>query len=477
MDSIWTQDSPLPERPSLSGDLEADVTVIGGGMAGLLTAFFLQQRDVNVVVLEASRIGSGQTKHTTAKITSQHNLIYAQLIEHFGKEKATQYAQANQRAIDEYRRIISQHKIHCDFKIQPAYLYTEKQADLLQKEADAALLLGLPAEFIPRPGFPASGALRFRDQAQFHPLHFLEAISKNLTIYEQTPVYDIEDNKVLTAYGSVRSNKIIFATHFPFLNHPGYYFMRMHQERSYVIALENAPIPEGMFLGIDPGGLSLRRSKNITLLGGGSHRTGENSAGGKYDQLRKTAARLWPDSREIAHWSAQDCMTMDGVPYIGQFSASTPDWYVATGFGKWGMSTSMVAAMVLCDEILGIKSPYTPVFSPQRFKPSASAKNLFKDTMQSTKGLSRNLRVPEGTLEELPAGHGGIVDTDEGKAGVYKDAEGNVFVISAHCPHLGCQLEWNPDEKSWDCPCHGSRFDYRGHLIDNPATKSASENR
>lgn len=477
MDSIWTQDCPLPSYPSLNGDLETDVTVIGGGMAGLLTAFFLQQRDVKVVVLEASRIGSGQTKHTTAKITSQHNLIYAQLLEKFGKEKATQYAQANQRAIDEYRRIISEKKIHCDFKIQPAYLYTEKQASLLRKEADAALLLGLPAEFLSRPGFPASGALRFRDQAQFHPLHFLKAISKDLMIYEKTPVYNVEGNKVMTPYGSVHSNKVVFATHFPFLNHPGYYFMRMHQERSYVIALENAPFQEGMFLGIDPDGLSLRHSKNITLLGGGSHRTGENSAGGKYEQLRKAAKRLWPESQEIAHWSAQDCISMDGVPYIGAFSSSTPDWYVATGFGKWGMTSSMVAAMVLCDEILGIRSPYSPVFSPQRFKPSASAKNLFQDTLQSTKGLSRNLRVPESTLEALPLGHGGIVETKDGKAGVYKDPDGNVFVVSAHCSHLGCQLEWNPDEKSWDCPCHGSRFDYRGHLMDNPAIKPVTENK
>lgn len=471
-ESVWSKTVELPERAPLPGDLAVDTAVIGGGMAGVLTAHFLKEAGMRVVVLEASRVSGGQTKNTTAKITSQHGLIYHRLIEQFGEERARQYANANQQAIVEYRRIIKERRIDCDFTEAPAYLYSTAEREPLAQEFEAAKALGIDAAYcseIELP-FPVAAALRFDGQARFHPLKFLRAVSGPLEIYEQTTVQSVEGARVLTDRGTVTAKQIVFACHYPFLNIPGYYFMRMHQERSYVLALEGAAQLEGVYLGVDADGFSFRPQGDLLLLGGGNHRTGENSAGGRYQTLREAAKQYWPDSRETAAWSAQDCMTLDGVPYIGRFSASTPNWYVATGFQKWGMTSSMVSAMLISDLILKDESPWEEVFSPQRFTPSASAKTLMQETAQAGKGLARKLFAPPRVdIEALPNGHGGVVEYDGEKVGVYKDENGEAFIVSIRCPHLGCQLEWNPDEKSWDCPCHGSRFDFRGNLIDNPA--------
>lgn len=474
MESIWTISTELPRFSSLKGELETEAVVIGGGMAGLLTAWFLQERGVKTLVLEASRIGSGQTKNTTAKLSSQHNLIYHQLILDFGREKAQQYVCANQEAIEDFRRITAERKIDCELEDFPSYLYSTSPIDLpaLESEAKAAKRLGIPAEFTRETKLPftVAGAVKFERQAQFNPLKFLGEISECLEIYENSRVLTVEDERVMTEEGSVTANHIIFACHYPFLNLPGFYFARLHQERSYVVALEGAQRLDGLYLGVDAEGLSFRNYQNYLILGGGGHRTGENSQGGKYDFLLKKAAELYPGSREVTRWSAQDCVSLDGLPYIGRFSASQPNWYVATGFAKWGMTSSMVAARLLSDEITGQKNPNAEVFSPQRVTPAASVDNFLTDSGKAVKGLFKQMfALPEAELAAIEPGKAGIIDCGGEKAGVYKDEAGEVFAFSTRCPHLGCQLSWNPDEKSWDCPCHGSRFDYRGRLLDGPA--------
>lgn len=470
--SIWSKTVEMEARLPLAGDIQTEVAIIGAGLCGVLCGRFLAEAGKKVVLLEAERIANGQTKHTTAKITSQHHLIYDKLLQSLGKEKAAQYAAANQAAIGQYRRLAGQWGIDCDLVDVPAYLYSEHESEPLERELAAALALGIPAD-MPRETslpFAVRAALRFRHQAMFHPLKFLAAAAQGLTIYEQTRALHVEDEEIETPRGTVRAEQIIFACHYPFVNMPGYYFLRMHQERSYVLALENAGQLDGAYLGIDADGLSFRNWGKLLLLGGGNHRTGENSAGGQYKHLRTAAQRFWPQSREVAHWSAQDCMTLDGVPYIGVFSNATPNWYVATGFQKWGMSSSMVAASILCDLILGQQNDHAEVFSPQRFHAGASAKNLLEAGRQALKGLGREfLTLPMESVAELPPGHGGVVEHQGVKVGVYKEENGTVHAVSTRCPHLGCQVEWNPDEKTWDCPCHGSRYDFAGRLIDNPA--------
>lgn len=441
MESIWETETGIRKRGPLPGDLETEAVVIGAGMAGILTAYHLQQAGLRTVVLEADRIGSGQTKNTTAKITFQHNLIYNRLIQTLGSRAAFAYAFANENAIDAYEKLIREKEIDCDFVRCSSYLYSRKDAAPLRREVDAVMGIGVEAVFdtdseLP---FPVAGVARFDRQARFNPLKFLAAISEEVTVYEQTEVLKVESDRVQTNKGCVSARHIIFACHYPFINMPGYYFARMHQERSYVVALEGAGRIEGMYLGIDKDGLSFRQQGDMLLLGGGSHRTGRNRKGGQYAWLQDRARELYPKSRVIRQWSAQDCMTLDGIPYIGRFSVRRPNWYVATGFGKWGMSSSMAAAHILTALITKQRSAQAGVFSPQRSLTGRAVKELGIHSLYTMKGLVKHL---------LPAGQGRIVP---------------------NCPHMGCRLEWNPEEGTYDCPCHGSRFDESGKLIDGPA--------
>ena len=470
MESIWRQTCDIGPRPGLEHDIETEAAVIGAGMAGILTAEALRAAGKQVVVLEAGRIAGGQTQNTTAKITSQHGMIYQKLIRSFGEYRARQYAQANQGAVSAFQSLIETRRIDCDFEPKDAYLYGD---DLLalSAEAEAAARLGLPAELTAHTSlpFPCAGAVRFRDQAQFHPLKFLKALAEDLTIYEHTPVKVVEGNILKAGGHTVRANHIVFACHYPFINFPGLYFARMHQERSYVLALENAPSAEGMFLGADGGGYSHRSWNGLLLFGGEGHRTGDNRDGGRYDALRRKAETLFPNCREAARWSAQDCIPADGVPYIGLYASSRPGWYVAAGFQKWGMTSSMVAAQIITDLICGRQDPYAAAFSPARFS-GAAAGGILKECGHSAKGLSKLfLQIPSAEADKLLPGHGGIVFLAGKKVGVYEEPDGTLHAVDPRCPHLGCQVEWNPDELSWDCPCHGSRFDWEGRLISGPA--------
>lgn len=468
--SIWRRTTALPERAALEGSRNADAVVIGAGLAGVLIARRLQAQGLETVVLEAAETGSGQTGNTTAKITSQHGLIYNRLLSQWGEELARQYAQANQQAVAEYRLLCAD--ADCDWEDCPAFLYATGPGNALELECAAAQKLGIDASLTAKTElpFPVTAALRFDGQARFHPLRFLEAAAAGLTIYEHTRVLSVEGMRVVTPRGTVTARYVVFACHFPFVNVPGYYFMRMHQERSYVLALEGAQRMEGMYLGIDRRRLSFRAQGELLLLGGEGRRTGEHTAGGRYRALWEQARKLYPRCSQTASWSAQDCMTLDGVPYIGRFSVSQPQWYVATGFRKWGMTSAMVSAMVISDLIVRGESPWAEVFSPQRFDPGLTARTLYKEAGYSVAGLSRGVFAPpRGLAENLPEGHGGVVEWDGEKAGVYKEEGGETHVVSVRCPHMGCQLEWDPDEKRWECPCHGSRFDCRGKLLDGPA--------
>lgn len=446
MESVWMEHNKIRKRDPLPGDMKTPAVVIGAGLAGILTAYYLKQAGIQAVVLEADRIGSGQTKNTTAKITSQHNLIYDRLIRTFGRRMAEHYASSNEAAIGEYERLILEKGIDCDFARCPAYLYSQTGTELLKREAEAAESLGIKAFFrtdceLP---FPVAGVTGAEHQANFHPLKFLAAMAEEVEVYEQTKVLRVEGRRVETDRGAVTAEHIIFASHFPFINVPGYYFARMYQERSYVVALEGAGRLEGMYLGIDRDGLSFRNCGDLLLLGGGSHRTGLNKGTGtgggcRYGMLLDRAREIYPDSHGTLRWSAQDCITLDGLPYIGRFSRRRPDWYLAAGFGKWGMTTAMVSARILTSLICGQDCPEAEIFSPDRRFTAQAAKELAVHGAHTAKGLAKRL-LPSGNKEIVP-----------------------------NCPHMGCRLERNPDEESYDCPCHGSRFDREGHLIDGPA--------
>ncbi|MDU6175055.1 MAG: FAD-dependent oxidoreductase [Clostridium perfringens] len=478
MKSLWSESCKFRKREALNKDIKTDVLVIGAGIAGILTAYMLKQKGRDVVLIDAAEIASGNTKNTTAKITSQHDLIYSKLITEFGEEKARQYAKANELAIKKYKKIIENRRIECDFEEKPSYVYSLNEVEVLKEEAEAAKKLGIDAEFVQEANLPfkINGALKFNNQAQFNPLKFLKDISNELVIYENTRALEIKENLVVTSGGNITAKNIVVATHYPIMNAPGYYFMKMHQERSYVLALENKSEIDGMYIDLNKEGYSFRTYNNLLLLGGISHRTGENEEGGSYDELRKVAKRLYPKAKEKYHWSAQDCMTIDGIPYIGRYSSETPNIYVATGFNKWGMTSSMVSAMIISDMILEKENDFSEIFSPRRFDLSLSINNIANDLIETAKNfIAQKVYIPSSEIEHIKNGHGGIIEYNGEKVGVYKNKEGKEFFVSTKCTHLGCQLSWNADELTWDCPCHGSRFDYKGRLIGSPATKDLVE--
>jgi glycine/D-amino acid oxidase-like deaminating enzyme len=423
MASIWSETARLSQFPPLQENIHTDVLIIGGGMAGLLCAYQLHTAGIDYILCEANTIGTGITKNTTAKITSQHGLIYHKL----GTEKAKLYLEANQKALNEYRRLCAD--IDCDYSEQNSYVYAINDLDKLSKELSTLKKLNFPASYqkpLPLP-IPTVGAIKFPGQAQFHPLKFLAAIAKNLRIYEHTPIRELAPHTAKTDNATITAKKIIVATHFPILNKHGSYFIKMYQHRSYCLALENAGHIGGMYVDESKSGLSFRDHGDLLILGGGSHRTGKQ--GGNWAELEAFASRHYPNAKIRYRWATQDCITLDGIPYIGQYSARTPDLYVATGFNKWGITSSMVAAEILTDLICGRGNPYATLFSPSR---SILHPQLAVNGFEAVKNL--------------------------------------LTFTTKRCPHLGCALKWNPVEHTWDCPCHGSRFEENGTLIDNPAT-------
>ena len=471
MRTLWNDDFTLPAYPPLEEDLHTDAAVVGGGMAGILTACALHARGLRVVLLEGSRLAAGVTAHTTAKITAQHGQFCERLLHDFGLHLARQYLHASLTAVEQFRTLVRERNIDCGFSDEPSYLYAAPDGPDLRREYECALLLGAPARLVQPAGlpFPVREAVCFERQAQLSPLRFLSALLPELTVYEHSPVRDIRGRRVLCDGGTVTAEQIVVATHFPMLERFGLYDLRLRQERSYLLALADAPPLEGMWLDAGADGWSLRRSGRCLLLGGGGHRCGRN-LGDSYDVLRTQAQRLFPRAREVCAWSSQDCMTLDGVPYIGPYSSSTPFLHVATGFGKWGMTGSMVAATLLTAQLTGESCPYADIFSPQRFFPSASISAFWEGAGYAVRGIGRRLFVPAQTAaRDISAGHAGIVQWQGKKYGVYRHTDGTLFAVDIKCPHRGCELTWNDDEKSWDCPCHGSRFDYRGHRLSEPA--------
>lgn len=471
IESIWAKEVKFPEREQLKKDIKVDVAIIGAGMAGILTAMQLKNAGLKVVILEGYKTAGGQTQNTTAKITSQHGLIYDKMTGDFGAEKALLYARANEDAIEDYANLINKNNIKCHFERLPAYLYSTESEEEIQKELKIALKCSIDADFTTKTTLPfdIKGAIKFKNQAQFNPLEFLKDISAPLEIYENTLVKGIENNIAVADFGKVQANAIVVTSHYPFINMPGYYFVRTHQDRSYALALANAPKMDGMYRDANKSGLSFRNYNDLLIFSGESHRTGENKSGKKYEGLRSLSQRYYKDATETAYWSAQDCMTLDGLPYIGLYSDATPSLYVATGFNKWGMTTSMVASKILCDMIVGNKNPYEEVFTPQRFKVNASMVSLLKETKQVATGIFlKKIKPATETMNAIQPNNGGIVEVEGEKVGVYKDKNSEIHMVSIKCTHLGCQLEWNQDELTWDCPCHGSRYDYMGAVLDNP---------
>lgn len=429
--SPWKDTTSAPAFPALTENKRTGVLIIGGGIAGILTAYLFHRQGIPYILAEKDKICSHTSGNTTAKITFQHSLIYDKLIRSVGEYNAQAYYHANSDALLLYQKICK--NIDCDFETKTNFVYSLKDKNKLTKELDAAKKLNIPMGYTDSVPLPIKtlGAVYCENQAQFNPLKFLYAIAKDLNIFENTFIKKVDGNTAFTDTHKITADSIVFATHFPFTDSHGLYFMKLYQSRSYVIVLEKAPQIDGMYIDESDKGLSFRNYKDLLFIGGSNHRTGKKS--GAYEPLRAFAREHYPNLKEIYHWAAQDCMSLDSMPYIGHYSKSTANWYTATGFNKWGMTGAMVGATLLRDIICGIDSRYAQVFSPSRamIKPQ-----LFINTAES----AINLITP----------------------------------LPKRCTHLGCALKYNRHEHSWDCTCHGSRFDKKGRVIENPAKKDLS---
>ena len=427
MKSIWSE-MELPAFPKLQQDITTDVLIVGGGMAGILLAYYLHQNNVDYVLAEKDGIGCGTTKNTTAKITAQHGLIYHKLAQNYGLELARKYLDANLLACKEYKRLCE--NIACDYEVKNNFVYSVSDKQILIDEMATLDKLHFESRYADDLPIPIDtvGAVEFPNQAQFHPYKFLAKIAKDLHVYEHTFVKKVEKNVAITDGGTIRADNIVIATHFPFINTHGAYFLKLYQHRSYVIAIKPGEQVDGMYVDENNLGYSFRNQGDMLLLGGGGHRTGK--PGGGWEELRTFAKHKFPDASEKFHWAAQDCMSLDDIPYIGKYGRMLHGVYVATGFHKWGMTSSMVAAQILTDEILGKSNEYADVFLPQR---SMMTKQLFINIGEAT----CNLLTPS----------------------------------KRRCSHMGCALKWNEQEHTWDCPCHGSRYTENGTLLQNPSQK------
>lgn len=490
-ESYW-QDSAmaLPDYPKLQHDLDAEVTVVGGGISGITTAYLLAKEGYKVVLLEAGKLMNGTTGHTTAKITAQHDLIYDELIKHGGTENARLYYEASIDASRFIESTAEKLKADCAFVRHDAYVYTNSESYLskLEDEIKAYDKLGIKGSLesrIPLP-IPSKAAVKMDNQAQFHPLHYLHALVKAFTdlggeIYEGTTAVDVEPSplpRVVTGERyKITCKQVVACTHFPFYDGHGFYFARMHADRSYVLGLKvEDEYPGGMYLSAEDPKRSIRSANtaaggSMLLLGGQSHKTGQGVCTiNHYEELQRFAKEQF-DLKEIVYrWSAQDLVTGDKLPFIGRITASSPNIVIATGFRKWGMTNGTAAALLIRDLIMEKANPYEQLYSPSRALSLKTVVNLVAENADVAKHLiAGKLELVHKRPEELANDEGSVVKVNGRRAGAYRDADGQLFLIDTTCTHMGCEVEWNDGERTWDCPCHGSRFSYRGEVVEGPA--------
>lgn len=487
--SYWLSSTPTTNYLTLDKDIDVDIVIVGGGLAGISCAYLLQKEGYKITVLEADRICQGATAHTTAKITSQHGLIYSKIKTQLGKEMAKQYAEANETAISEIKKIIDEHQIDCDYISQPAFVYTEQEKYIkqIEEETKTAQELGIKASYVEEIPFPIPiyAAVRFDNQAQFHPrkyvLSLANIIQNNVHIFENTRAVNIEEDDryvIITEQGKkVRAEKVIIASQYPFYNKKGMYFSRLYPKRSYIVGFyAKEKYPGGMYINSEDPTRSLRSQQTnkgeLVLVVGSNHTTGQKEDTEKrYEELINFAKDIFTVEDIPYRWSTQDYDTPDGIPYIGHFTSDTPNMYVATGFQKWGMTNSMVAAMIIRDMIVEGKSKWQDIYNPSRKNIIPSAKNFIIENLKVAENLLEGKLSPLPDDIDVKPTEAKVAKIKGERIGIYRDEEGEYHLVNTTCPHMGCELNWNPAEKSWDCPCHGSRFTYKGEIIEGPAVK------
>lgn len=457
MNSYWNESEEERKYPKLTQDVSADVAIIGGGLTGIQTAYLLSNRGLKVTVLEKDKLCCGTSGGSTGKITSQHGLLYKYLKNLNGKEYAKKYYEANEQAKENIIKIINKEKIECNLERKSAYVFTEveKEVQNIKQEVECTNKLDIPSEFVSKIELPIDiyGAIKFENQAQFDPVKYVYGLTKSIIknggeIYENSKVLEtVEDDgryNIITKEGSVRAKHLVIATRYPIIRFPGYYFMKMYQSTSYAILVDTHTDLEldGYYINQETPVLSFRTvksgNKNLLLAIGYDYKTGTEIVGNPFEYLKARIKNMYPNSEVLKSWTAEDCISLDKIPYIGDFSDIMDNCYVATGFNKWGITSSNIGAKIITDKILGNKNEYEDIFESSRL------------------GIIKNKDEVMNMIKE--AGEGIFLERIKGKP-------------TPTCTHLGCKLSWNPLEEVWECSCHGSKFSKRGFVIEGPAIK------
>jgi glycine/D-amino acid oxidase-like deaminating enzyme/nitrite reductase/ring-hydroxylating ferredoxin subunit len=489
--SLWVASTPTTTYPQLDGSGHVDVAVIGAGIAGLTTALLLKRGGMSVAVVESQRVAEGVTGYTTAKVTSQHGLIFRDLVTHFGEEGAKIYGTSNEAAKEWIADLVESESIDCDFERKYHCVYTQDPEELekIESEANAARTLGLPASSVDETPLPyaIAGGVRFDDQAQFHPRRYLLRVAELVNgdgsyIFEDSRCTGVEEGEtciVETERGPLHAKNVVVASHYPFLDR-GLFFSKVAPYRSYVLAAEvpASDIPDGMFISSGSPTRSLRSAredgKDLLLIGGEGHKVGQEfDTEGQYLTLEAWGKENFNVSSYRYRWSTQDNVSIDKVPFIGRLRRTSENLFVATGFGKWGMTNGTVAGMIISDAILGRDNPWSSFYDAHRIKPKAQAKEFLSENLNVAQHfIGDRINTPHfKEPDEVAAGEGAIVRANGRRAAAYRDEAGELKTFSHVCTHLGCYVRWNPAEKSFDCPCHGSRFDSEGRVIQGPAVR------
>lgn len=533
MNSYWINSEKNKEKYNkLEKNIETDICIIGGGITGISTAYYLTKENLKVTVLDMGKIGFQTTGNSTAKITSQHGLFYKYLKDSKGEDFARLYYDANEDAIKNIKKIVEKEKIQCDLECQSAYVLAANREEVqkVKDEVEVVRGFGGHAEYLEREDIDKNllilnplAAIRFKNQAQFNSYKYtieLAKVCKNLgaNIYENTKVVDVRDEKdyyyLETEDGyKIKAKYLVITTKYPIINIPGFYFMKMYQSTSYGISI---PVKEklfdGMYITSTNPKVSLRMAKvdnniikdvvdgnienyakqdkenrkrvkekqnskidneYVLIVVGADHKTGEKTdLSNSYKKLENIAKQIYPQGKVENYWNTEDCITLDKIPYIGKYSNMWENAYVATGFNKWGITTSNIAANIITDMIIGRKNRYEDIFISTRVEPVKNRQevgNMLKETVSSL--VLKKFELPESEQASLKNEEGKIIEIEGEKVGAYKDKEGRIYTIVPKCAHLGCELSWNNLEKTWDCPCHGSRYDYTGKMLYGPTVK------
>lgn len=479
-ESLWTATVPRREFGPLVGSVDCDCLVIGGGIAGLMCALQLQSDGHKVVVVESGKVGFGVTGGTTAKLTLAHGAIYGQL-----GDAAKDYAEANRWGMNLIRDLVDELTIDCDFEVRDMIVFAEnsEKFDVLTKEYTKAEEIGIPVEWVNTTTAPVKirGGIKYTDQYQFHPLKFLwrivdHFVSLGGVIYEDTRAYEVKEEepcRVHTMRGTVTANKVVVATNFPVYD-PALYSARLAPYRDYAIAVQiDGDMPAEMSIGASDSSYSFRTHGDLVIVSGEMHKVGQADTAACFNSLEAYAMSKFTVKSVPYKWSTQDCMSLDRMPYIGHISSSSKNVFVATGFSGWGMSTSAYAGKIIADLVADRENPWAGTFDPHRWQSTSAIKTFVKENFNVAQRWfgDKIWNQQDADIDALEPGEAAILPLDGEKVAAFRDADGTLHAVSPVCTHLGCDLAWNSAEQSWDCPCHGSRFDFLGQVLQGPAVE------